>query len=149
MKLDAKTVLAIIYLFVVSGLFFFPDRSHFFGLFSLYLISIAVYFYSLKCKEDYLFSFPIRSLSYSGNSFCFSIPVLSNDFYRFLWDGELFVKGINPYAYKPVELVEQSELLSSQYFISLYEGMESFSKSLFLLSSFFYLFIWPLLCFHQ
>mgnify|MGYP001493180684 CR=1 FL=1 len=59
----------------------------------------------------------------------FSIPVLSNDFYRFLWDGELFVKGVNPYAYKPIDLFNKRELFSSQHFIELYNGMGSLSQN--------------------
>ena len=129
MKLDPKTFLAIIYLFVISGMFFFPDRSHFLGLFSLYLISIAVYFYSLKCKKDYLFSSLLGVFLILGIVSVFSIPVLSNDFYRFLWDGELFLKGVNPYDHKPLELVKQSKLFSSQYFMSLYEGMGTLSQN--------------------
>lgn len=34
-----------------------------------------------------------------------SIPVLSNDFYRFIWDGELMARGINPFANTPNQLM--------------------------------------------
>ena len=34
----------------------------------------------------------------------FSFPGLSDDIYRFLWDGWLITEGINPYAYLPVDV---------------------------------------------
>jgi hypothetical protein len=36
----------------------------------------------------------------------FSIPNLSDDFYRFLWDGRLAAHGIHPFAHPPVYFIE-------------------------------------------
>ncbi|MBV6440539.1 MAG: hypothetical protein EPGJADBJ_02209 [Saprospiraceae bacterium] len=36
----------------------------------------------------------------------FSIPNLSDDFYRFLWDGHLTVAGIHPFTHPPVYFIE-------------------------------------------
>ena len=36
----------------------------------------------------------------------FSIPNLSDDFYRFLWDGRLAAQGIHPFAHPPVFFME-------------------------------------------
>ena len=33
----------------------------------------------------------------------FSTPRLSNDYHRFIWDGELISNGNNPYEFKPAE----------------------------------------------
>src|SRR5690606_17883315 len=37
--------------------------------------------------------------------FLFSTPLLSQDFHRFLWDGHLMLRGINPYLFTPEELM--------------------------------------------
>ncbi len=38
--------------------------------------------------------------------FLFAVPALSDDFYRFLWDGRLSLEGINPFLYTPRQLVQ-------------------------------------------
>lgn len=35
----------------------------------------------------------------------FAIPVLTDDFYRFVWDGRLLIGGVSPFAYTPSQLV--------------------------------------------
>lgn len=52
--------------------------------------------------------------------FLCSIPFLSDDFYRFIWDGKLSLSGINPYLHLPseiinTELVEQAQLSEDLY----------------------------------
>jgi hypothetical protein len=42
--------------------------------------------------------------------FLMAEPNLSQDFYRFLWDGELIKNGINPYLYTPDQIMEQGHV---------------------------------------
>jgi len=41
-------------------------------------------------------------------TFLFSLPALSDDFYRFLWDGILFQQDVDPYASLPSEMTDLS-----------------------------------------
>jgi len=41
----------------------------------------------------------------------FSIPSLSDDFYRFLWDGRLAAQGVHPFAHPPVFFMENPSKL--------------------------------------
>ena len=58
--------------------------------------------------------------------FLFSEPNLSQDFYRFIWDGELVKNFINPYITKPDTLISQPDLIISNA-EQLYQGMGGLS----------------------
>jgi hypothetical protein len=56
-----------------------------------------------------------------------SLPILSEDYLRFLWDGHLIHAGINPFNYTPTEIISNG-LLSPEYNAFgeiLYDGMNS------------------------
>lgn len=42
----------------------------------------------------------------------FSLPVLSDDFFRFLWDGQLLLEGVNPFTILPSTLAADSSRLA-------------------------------------
>ncbi len=71
--------------------------------FPLFVLYIGTYRY-FKTHGDILFfiflSILLRWL------LVFAFPNLSDDIYRFLWDGYLINDGINPYLYTPTELLE-------------------------------------------
>jgi alpha-1,6-mannosyltransferase len=60
--------------------------------------------------------------------FMFSLPNLSQDFYRFIWDGRLILEGINPFTSLPKELIldPNFQLPQAQ---ELFDGMGSLSAS--------------------
>ena len=47
--------------------------------------------------------------------FLLAVPALSDDFYRFIWDGSMLETGINPFAYTPDELLNSGRDLSMKY----------------------------------
>ena len=58
--------------------------------------------------------------------FLFSIPNLSQDFYRFIWDGNLLLQGINPYLSTPSEYLSSGKIPISNG-LELIKGMGSLS----------------------
>lgn len=56
-----------------------------------------------------------------------STPMLSQDFYRYIWDGQLLINNINPYLHTPNELIEHwgNTLPNAEY---LYKMMGALSQ---------------------
>ncbi len=85
---------------------YFISRENFTLLCSLFAMLFVGYFYVLyknNVTNQFLFIVGIifRLI------FLFSIPALSPDFYRFIWDGQIFLHGYNPYLHTPQELIAQ------------------------------------------
>lgn len=59
--------------------------------------------------------------------FLMAEPNLSQDFYRFIWDGELVRNGMSPYLFLPDDLIVQKDLLIANA-QELYNGMGSLSS---------------------
>lgn len=61
--------------------------------------------------------------------FLFAIPNLSQDFYRFIWDGQMILAGFNPYLYTPDFQMEIGLFSNFPNQLELYNGMGSLSSS--------------------
>jgi len=57
--------------------------------------------------------------------FLFSIPALSDDIFRFIWDGHVWLSGIHPFASTPLELLESHRDLSPGLNYELFELLNS------------------------
>lgn len=103
----------ILYLLIVISLTgyvlvgYYIERSNFIQLISVYtsLFIIAFIIY----KKDNQDNFRVLLMSGILFRFCliFSIPALSDDFYRFVWDGRIQQLGFNPFDYTPAQIIKQ------------------------------------------
>ncbi|WP_298520769.1 glycosyltransferase 87 family protein [uncultured Kordia sp.] len=96
-------------------------------LITLYAIGFASFFGLIQLKKtNFLFLAGIAiafRLVFLG-----SIPNLSQDFYRFIWDGRMLVEGWNPYLYLPNDLMAAgtAPIAEAQ---ELFNGMGNLSAS--------------------
>ena len=91
----------------VSYLAYVPTQSDFGQIILSYALAFLSYFLILKqqwsVRSILVLALALRVILVP------SFPNLSDDIYRFVWDGNLIVNGMNPYLYLPSELiVEQS-----------------------------------------
>lgn len=57
------------------------------------------------------------------------IPNLSQDFYRFIWDGRMLIQGLNPYLSTPQSYIDIGNLSILSQSKELYEGMGTLNGS--------------------
>ena len=94
------------------------------------LISLffALFFLTFKLIqfEKWNFSFLLISGILFRLIFLMVEPNLSQDFYRFIWDGELVLSGMNPYLQTPDAIMENGQILLANA-SELHNGMGSLS----------------------
>ncbi len=112
---------AIISLAVYFLLGYHFERSEFTILIGCYSAVFLAYLYLVKFSQSkYLFEIGLAFRAI----FILALPFLSQDFYRFIWDGSLFIQGSNPYSYVPNEIIGK---LVGPHWQSLYNGMGDLS----------------------
>jgi alpha-1,6-mannosyltransferase len=86
---------------------YYIERSNFPQLISVYT-SLFIIAYIIYKKGDPA-NFRLFLMSGLLFRFCliFSIPALSDDFYRFVWDGRIQQLGFNPFDYTPAQIIKQ------------------------------------------
>jgi hypothetical protein len=105
---------------------YFLKRESTLILFSAFAVLSGAYFFTINraelLSENYnhfvIVAFSLRLL------FLFSIPALSDDFYRFIWDGRLIEEGISPYSYLPNKIIKD-QLIGGPSNIELFQKMNS------------------------
>lgn len=97
------------------------ERSDFIRLLTLYA---ALFFFCFKLIqfEKWNLKFLLTAGLLFRLAFLLAVPNLSQDFYRFIWDGRLLLAGINPYLYTPNELLLR-EVLPIAQATELHSGM--------------------------
>lgn len=103
------------------------DRTNFAFIAFFYTLAFAAYIFLLREERSLSFKqFALIALGAQIVSMLYA-PNLSEDYFRFLWDGELTLNGINPFDFKPNELTEHP-FLQSAYAQELYAGISDLSK---------------------
>jgi alpha-1,6-mannosyltransferase len=114
---------------------YFLERSDFLNLLLLYS---GLFYAAWKIIQHTKFNFWIWAVIGITARVLFlpSIPNLSQDFYRFIWDGRLLILGINPYVFTPEQLanglLKATELTSLEAISNakvLIQGMGSLNAS--------------------
>jgi hypothetical protein len=103
--------LLLYFLLLLSGIVYFwlgyqTARENFLQVILLFTFLFAVYFVTVKFFSIIYF----KQLLIAGILFrimlLFSLPNLSDDVYRFIWDGRLAANGINPFSHLPTEIIQ-------------------------------------------
>jgi hypothetical protein len=117
--------LTIISLLAYIYIAYFLDRSQFIHL----IVTVGILFYCfleiIKLQKN---NFKFLTLTAVGFHFLFllALPNLSQDYFRFIWDGHLLIQQMNPYLQLPKDLILQTNFAipNAQ---DLYDGMGSLS----------------------
>ena len=92
--------------YVLMG--YFVNRSNFELLITIYS-SLSLFSYLIiKNKEHYNFKTLLLSGIFFRFCLIFSTPALSDDFYRFVWDGRIQQLGFNPFDFTPRQVLNQN-----------------------------------------
>ena len=121
-----KYILAILLAAIYVCFGYFLDRSNFTHLLILFGSAFAIYFFLIFTTQDKKESEILLWISMGFRViFIVAIPFLSDDFYRFIWDGKLFINGFNPYLFVPSEIVNTDMAKTAGLTQELYQGLNS------------------------
>jgi len=122
MEIMKSIGLAAVMLISIVYLSYVPAQSDFGIIFICYLSAFLGYFFILKSnwnlKKILLLAIALRLLLVPA------FPNLSDDIYRFIWDGHLVMQGMNPYLYLPSSLFAENADWTSQA-VSLFANLNS------------------------
>lgn len=102
------------------------ERTNFTQLIVLFGLLFVGYFYLVSknlnetcIKQGIVFSILFRL------SLLFMLPNLSDDYFRFVWDGRLSTHGINPFVVMPSSFIDSDQAVSAGLNRELYSSMNS------------------------
>jgi len=124
-----KTVFIPVLLSTVLYWFFAYDivRTDYTKLILIYSLLWFGFFFIWKYAKDNLKLLTVIAVL-SRAIFILAIPNLSQDFYRFIWDGRMILEEMNPYLYTPDSFIKSGTFPVAQA-QELYNGMGSLSAS--------------------
>lgn len=130
-KLLQKKITGIFLILITIVLYSFfaydLERTNFVQLCVLYLSLFFVSFLIFKSQKT---NIPLLTglVILFRLIFLVAIPNLSQDFYRFIWDGRMILEGLNPYLYLPETFITEGKFPVNDA-ANLYDGMGALNGS--------------------
>lgn len=118
-----KWSVSLLFILCETILLYAVPRSNFIATYSLFLVLFALYLYILKKENFFSLSTCIWLAVGLRVIAIFCLPVLSDDYFRFIWDGKMCLASINPFRYTPQEYLVLHK--PDQYLQYLYTNMNS------------------------
>lgn len=104
---------------------YYTKRENPLFLFGTLGVLFAFYFYISKLTfSERSFNLLLLSAIVFRLLFIFAIPALSDDYFRFIWDGRLIDSGINPFVYLP-DHIQANSFLTGEANTELFNKMNS------------------------
>ncbi len=127
-----KAVLTIIFILLCLGYFllgYVTPRENFLQFILLYVLLFGGTLYLLwnHSKSKNLNILLLMGIAFRL-IFLLATPQLSNDYYRFIWDGRLLADGTNPYLVLPAEMVLSDDFIEINQAQELFQGMGRLSQ---------------------
>lgn len=100
--------ISIVFIGLTLGLGFGVEQSDFFPIIGQYTLFFAAYiFVFLKVNQESQVRWFLYTAVLLRVILIFAFPNLSDDIYRFVWDGRLLIQGINPFDHLPSHYIQQ------------------------------------------
>src|SRR5690606_1412217 len=118
-------------LLLISGMLFYAsfafdlEREDFLKLLTLFAALFFISWKLIQLEKVNFWFLAIAALLFRL-MFIAAVPNLSQDFYRFIWDGRMLLEGLNPYIYLPEDLIKAGSAPIPGA-VELYKGMGTLS----------------------
>ena len=114
LKTNKLTLLLILASFCLYVVFAYDlARTDHANLISIYIVLFGLFLKIVNNNKDN-FTLLVGIAIISRLVFLLAIPNLSQDFYRFIWDGRMILQGFNPYLHTPASFITLGEYPISQ-----------------------------------
>ena len=103
---------------------FFVERTSFYEIIGCYIVLFFIYvdvYKTINTKN--LFYITIGFTIFIRFLLIFAEPAFTDDFYRFVWDGHLWLEGISPFLATPTQIMESCQTVTPFISNSLCEQM--------------------------
>ena len=121
-----KYILSIVFAAVYVCFGYFLERENFQHLTILFGVGFALYLFFVFTTNDKKETDKLLWISMIFRLiFIIAIPCLSDDYFRFIWDGKLFINGFNPYLFVPSEIINTDIAKTAGLTEELYNGLNS------------------------